>query len=363
VASGCVLACSTASQDVGNNNAEAGNADSGEPDAGRVEAGIADGGNAPSDAQSRETSTPDGHSPSTEAGTGTSADAAPTPTPTKLVLFGGRQVHGGLDGRPEALSDTWTWDGTAWALRGVSGPSARYGSAIANAGGNVVLYGGAQDYDGVSQQDLIFGETWLWDGVHWNKYLGDSKGWDCDYATAASLGDGNVLLFGGWAMGAYAVPDTFVWDGSAWSQVSGPGPSGRSGAAAASFQGKVVLYGGSDTNDTWTWDGSWHAENPAHFPTPMTHAAMGTLNDKVVLFGDTGETWSWDGADWTNLHVSGPGARYCSASAVLDGRLFIFGGTDGGNDFGDTWAFDGTSWSQVSTTGPAERECAAMSAY
>ncbi len=42
----------------------------------------------------------------------------------KVVLFGG---HDGT----RAVGDKWEWDGSAWSPRSVTGPSARYGFAIA----------------------------------------------------------------------------------------------------------------------------------------------------------------------------------------------------------------------------------------
>jgi hypothetical protein len=90
------------------------------------------------------------------------------------------------------------------------------------------------------------------------------------------------------------------------------------------LDGKVVLFGGEDATatvlgDTWIWDGTtWTQAFPAHSPAPRVGAMAATLGSLVVLFGgDAGltdnelsDTWVWDGTDWTPLNVSGPSPRF-----------------------------------------------------
>jgi hypothetical protein len=45
-----------------------------------------------------------------------------------LVLFGGHSVQGS---QYVYFSDTWAWDGSAWARRSESGPVGRTGAAMA----------------------------------------------------------------------------------------------------------------------------------------------------------------------------------------------------------------------------------------
>ena len=77
-----------------------------------------------------------------------------------------------------------------------------------------------------------------------------------------SCGTGScAVLFGGWNNSALA--DTWVWDGSRWTEQSVPGPSARSEAVMANLNGKPVLFGGAGAYpagylaDTWVWDGVW----------------------------------------------------------------------------------------------------------
>jgi hypothetical protein len=73
------------------------------------------------------------------------------------VLFGGNDE----DFSNGALSDTWTWDGTAWTQMSVSGPPGRRLAVMAPFGNTVVLFGG-QDATATALSD-----TWAWDGSSW----------------------------------------------------------------------------------------------------------------------------------------------------------------------------------------------------
>ena len=114
-----------------------------------------------------------------------------------------------------------------------------------------------------------------------------------------------------------AFNDTWVWDGSNWTQKSPQtSPPGRQGHAMAydAAHGQVVLFGGMEPNDnklndTWVWDGAnWTQQFPqASPPERYLHAmAYDSAHGQVVLFGGTDsnrnyldDTWVWDGANWT----------------------------------------------------------------
>jgi hypothetical protein len=80
------------------------------------------------------------------------------------------------------------------------------------------------------------------------------------------------------------------------------------GIAYDASHSQIVLFGGSytATSDTWIWDGSdWSQSMPTH--APSRRFAMGMAYDQahgqVVLFGGgngkyLGDTWTWDGTDW-----------------------------------------------------------------
>jgi hypothetical protein len=76
-----------------------------------------------------------------------------------------------------------------------------------------------------------------------------------------------VVLFGGWDRQNNFFPDTWEWDGEAWTQVADSGPSGRVYHALAydEKRQRSILFGGADIgvhphleenlSDTWSWDG------------------------------------------------------------------------------------------------------------
>ena len=80
------------------------------------------------------------------------------PARGRMVLFGGL----GPNGFNEPFSDTWEWDGGSWVQHAVSGPSARFGHALAydEARQQVVLLGGT-----FSTTTLV--DAWGWDGTSW----------------------------------------------------------------------------------------------------------------------------------------------------------------------------------------------------
>jgi len=77
---------------------------------------------------------------------------------TEITLFGGSTARG-------LVGDTWTWDGSAWRKQPVTGPSARYGPAMALLHGKNVLFGGAGYLDG---SFTAFDQTYEWDGTAWS---------------------------------------------------------------------------------------------------------------------------------------------------------------------------------------------------
>ena len=141
----------------------------------------------------------------------------------------------------------------------------------------------------------------------------------------ATLGD-DVVLFGG-KSGDAASPggpllgDTWTWNGASWTQLDVEGPSARVGAAMATLDHTVVLFGGMDESgtilaDTWTWDGTTWTQVDVWGPTnvkgaPALPNLVATLKGTMVLFsapqaGGPGFTWTWDGTSWAKLVLAAP---------------------------------------------------------
>ncbi len=198
-----------------------------------------------------------------------------------------------------------------------------------------------------------------------------------------------VVLFGGFlqtgtvgALPPTEYNDTWVWNGSKWTNVSpsGQGPIGRDWHAMVfdSARQQLVLFGGETSpsvsagsvlSDTWTWDGmNWTLKSPPTSPTARKGHAMvyDAAHSQVVLFGgqifqrqglntsfvSQNDTWVWDGTNWTQkTPTNSPPARAGHAMAYdsAHGQVVMFGGTtDAGSDLKDTWIWDGTNWTQKS---------------
>jgi hypothetical protein len=202
-----------------------------------------------------------------------------------------------------------------------------------------------------------------------------------DYAALAyDAAQGQVVLFGGAGMPGGVLGyfnDTWVWDGTNWTQefpAASPSARGAFGMAYDAAQNHVVLFGGfdgiSDLNDTWVWNGTnWTQVNPADSPPARGAFVMvyDAAQSQVVLFGglngtgDLNDTWVWNGTNWTQeFPANSPSARsdYDMAYDAAQSQVVLFGGLSGTSFLGDTWVWDGTNWTQLSpaTSPPARGE-------
>ena len=262
----------------------------------------------------------------------------------RVILFGGFHASS-----RSALSDTWEWDGAVWTkMVPVTSPPARSGHALAydQRRGKVVLFGG-DNWGALS-------DTWEWDGVTWTQRTpASAPPARAGHALAYDSARGRVVLFGG---GVNTVPivyaDTWEWDGSTWTQrLPAQGPPARwwHGLAFDSARGRMVLFGGQsaslthDLSDTWLWDGSAWSQ-AASAINPLSRSSFGLAYDsarrRVVLFGGyrqvgstssvLSDTWEWNGTQWTQrTPARGPIARSGHALAYdsMRGQVVLFGGS------------------------------------
>ena len=304
-----------------------------------------------------------------------------------LVLFGGHTMN------DTASAMTWLWDGTTWtesttpAALAARGDAAMAYDATLNA---IVLFGGDSSLTG----NTVFGDTWQWDGTTqtWSSVSPTTApsaraGASLVYVPAA----GRVLLFGGNAdlSATGNLNDTWVFNGTTWTQLTAPGPSVRAFAAITydAARGVAVLIGGTDgvaaganvsgtsLGDAWDFNGSWSARDPVVAPSARTSASMSydVARARMVLFGGTdgvtkfGDTWEWDGTTWfPKSPASSPSPRDGQVMVydVRRARDVLYGGqAANGTPLGDLWEWDGTTWTQTyapSTGGPAGRAEAAL---
>ncbi len=280
----------------------------------------------------------------------------------QVVLFGGDVGTG--------LNDTWIWDGSNWAQKSPQNrPPTRRGSAIVydSAHDQMVLFGG------LSSSSDYMADTWVWDGNNWiQKFPQTSPPARGYYAMVYDSAHRQVVLFGG-DIGASITNtantpsnDTWTWDGSNWTQRSPQASPPKRIYHAMSYdsaRGQTVLFGGfngsstsgaTDLNDTWIWDGSnWTQKAPQNSPLELERLAMAydSAHAQVVLFGGDSElagfvndTWTWDGSNWTQKSPqNSPSARVSPGMAydAAHSQILLFGGNAISGIAGDTWVWDG----------------------
>jgi len=216
-----------------------------------------------------------------------------------------------------------------WSVLPVTGPSARYGSAMAYVPelASIVLFGGRQYVNGTWEST---NDMWVWNGQEWS----------LDSRTAPPARDNHML----------------VWDGA--------------NAELVLFGGITWTGSGTFRDDTWTWtpaDG-WTPKDLVVKPSARLGAAMvfDAVRNRVVLFGGSGsgncgDTWEWDGTTWDELDElpqPRPSARYLHGMAFdsVKGVTVLFGGFGAGGNYNDTWTFNGIAWTQQTLTNtPSKR--------
>ncbi len=219
-------------------------------------------------------------------------------------------MFGGTNGSP--LGDTWEWNGASWkqAKPPVS-PDARSSGSLSyfddGQSSGVLLFGGGEFSSNVK------GDTWLFDGTTWTQLSPtQSPPARRAHATAWVASKKQVLLFGG-SNGKW-LSDTWLFDGNTWTQsTAGNAPGGRFNHALAydTKLDRVVLFGGRVSfalDDTWEWGaatGAWGQRNPATIPPARGGHGLAydsRVGRTVMTFGDDAsyadDTWEWDGSDW-----------------------------------------------------------------
>jgi hypothetical protein len=185
---------------------------------------------------------------------------------------------------------------------------------------------------------------------------------------AYDAGREEVVLFGGGGADGTHLGDTWVWDGTTWTQVfPATSPSARESTMTYdAARGRIVLFGGrGDTavlNDTWTWDGTtWTEQHPSTVPPVRVDPGLAydAQRGEVVMFGgyqgcsgcDLDDTWTWDGVTWTQESPTRSPSGRDGMGMVYDalrGEVVLFGGTVFPTVYNDTWTWDGSNWQRES---------------
>jgi len=288
-------------------------------------------------------------------------------------------------GRARALEYAWV------EAEPATRPAARCYHAMAwdPVGAQVLMFGGMPD-----EQFLLLGDTWLWDGTSWKKSATDGTGPTPRYGHAMALDEGRnrIVLFGGWTMGDPQKPpplsDVWEWDGTAWHEVwpsdatGGPHARGEAAMAYDPSRKAVVIFGGgtgygeldSELGDAWAWDGkAWTqlSEGPGARrarimfwdPSASGLAMHGgwTLSGPPMAFEDA---WLLKGGTWSSLGTQEAAKRFHPAFAwdsIRQRAVMIGGSAVMGDNLLGTWEWDGSAWTKhVLTPSPDDRSAAAM---
>lgn len=254
------------------------------------------------------------------------------PATDQILLLGSAQGDSTLE--------TWNWTGTGWTrLTPASSPPTGGDAAFDPATGQVVLLVPiAPPPPGPGEAawgDCLPNQTWTWDGSTWTRRFTsnlvdggtvDSPGGVGQGAMGYDPGSRSLVHVGGICQtdfGSLPTTDTWMWNGSRWTQAANlPVAAGRGAAAGQDpITGAFMLFGGC----------------PGYSP-----------------FGADGHTWTFGNGTWTAASTPVAPAARCVAGAALDRvshRLILFGGAlEGGDPATDTWAWDGHAWTQLAPT-------------
>jgi hypothetical protein len=256
----------------------------------------------------------------------------------------------------------WSWDGAAWILVSDAGPSPLVVTAAAwdSARNVLVRYGGLP----LDSNDCV-PETWEWDGTEWTQRTttDDPHPTACDHMKLAyDASRATTVLAGGGRLQDLS-PETWGWDGRAWSRLadSGPAPRAHAGFGYDPANERVLMYGGINNTsifaDLWSWEGRAWRDTEFAFPGPRSHPGFALSGDSALLFGGatgqstfgslTDETALLSNHAWAFMGAPGPSPRGSPAVAYDPRReaWMLFGGFDAtGAELADTWQFDGTAW-------------------
>lgn len=278
------------------------------------------------------------------------------------ILFGG---NAGLGQGYVQNAETTGWNGQEWVLLSDSGPSIRWGHAMAfdSARGVTVLFGGYGD-DG-SGSNTYLGDTWEWDAQSWTLRATVGPSPRRGHRLAFDPFRGVTLLFGG-SDGGPTLGDTWQWDGTDWTLVDSSGPARYLHAMAFdSERNRLIAHGGrfydgssyADLFDTWEWDGAvWSQQHTGlGLGGGGPRMAFDTARGVTVLVGSYNrctpfgcgyvhETYEWDGADWIRVATTGPETdAYSTFDVVFDSLrsvILLYGGTYNAQ----MWEWNGSTW-------------------
>ena len=216
---------------------------------------------------------------------------------------------------------------------------------------------------------LILGVSLQWDKVSYKNTVAPSTR---SHHTSIFTENSVMVTFGGYD-GAQYKNDVWIFNlkTHTWVEMltTGDMPSAREFHAAIYFNSTMVVFGGYDgssRNDLYVLDITtrrWKEKVLTNKPAPRVSTSSVRNNDKMVIIGGytynsgshsyANDIWELDlvAFEWRQVVVTGvkPSARSEHSSVYWDGKIILFGGTDGNVYKNDLWAFDFTSskWDEI----------------
>jgi hypothetical protein len=253
-----------------------------------------------------------------------------------------------LTANAEPTGSTARSPGLPRPIAGVGGITARccFGMAYDALHNSTVLFGGCCDASG-----NFLNETWVWNGTTWTQLSPASS--PCPRNSTRILWDGHqIILFGG--LGGPTCPspnvlqrDTWLWNGTNWIQCAPPAGCSTGQPGARESEGMALDQSTDATaDDVIMFGGNGNPPASPSAPDEMQPAAA-PLND----------TWIWDGTakTWTQLFPTTSPCTRNSAGMAFDAdparnKVWLFGGQGGSNCPGgagplnDNWSWNGSKW-------------------
>ena len=160
----------------------------------------------------------------------------------------------------------------------------------------------------------------------------------------------SLLLFGGDPANPAATE--WLWNGVVWSPLTTPVPRRAGPAAASLLNGDLLVFGGSGAGgvplfDTWVCRAGVWSQVPTALAPPLTTGLVMAADARggAVLVGTIGaqvETWRFDNGQWTQLNANGPSGS--GRAAFFDTVRGEVGLVVSRTARLDIYGLDGTSW-------------------